>query len=139
SDLPSKIRAGIDRRYISSIILLKETSHGDENPELLKRFVFGRINTGGVQLAPQEIRNALYNGTMNDLCKSLSALPSLRRLWGIPEDVEARVSAPSAGVGEEEDTLFSTTSTEASIPEAWRKMVDVELVLRFFANRQRLI
>ncbi len=139
SDLPSKIRAGIDRRYISSIILLKETSHGDENPELLKRFVFGRINTGGVQLAPQEIRNALYNGPMNDLCKSLSALPSLRRLWGIPEDVEARVSAPSAGVGEEEDTLFSTTSTEASIPEAWRKMVDVELVLRFFANRQRLI
>lgn len=137
--LPSRIKAGIDRRYISSIILLKETTHGDEDPELLKRFVFGRINTGGVQLTPQELRNALYDGPMNQLCKELAHSTTLRRLWGIPENVEELVDR-HVEIDDEEDTLdIDVRDDEGSIPAAWRKMVDVELVLRFFANRQRMI
>ncbi|WP_273654475.1 DUF262 domain-containing protein [Cellulomonas fimi] len=137
--LPSRIRAGIDRRYISSIILLKETSHGGEDPDLLKRFVFGRINTGGVQLAPQELRNALYDGPMNQLCKELAGLDALRRLWGIPLNVEALVDHRAETEDGQGEFDLDLDVPDPVIPLAWRKMVDVELVLRFFANRQRMI
>lgn len=139
-ELPERIRAGVNRRYLSSIVLLKETSHGDENPELLKRFVFGRINTGGVKLSPQELRNALYDGPMNVLCKRLSRSPALRRLWGIPEKVEDLVEARDERE-EERPTLFGDDEdrVDATVPRDWRDMTDVELVLRFFANRQRMI
>lgn len=141
--LPSRIRDGVNRRYISSIILLKETSHGDEDPDRLKRFVFGRINTGGVKLSPQELRNALYDGPMNRLCKELSKEPSLRRMWGIPENVEDLVNKFDDPADSTEETLAieleGADLTDAAVPRAWRDMTDVELVLRFFANRQRLI
>ncbi|ROQ98212.1 uncharacterized protein DUF262 [Streptomyces sp. 2132.2] len=142
SKLPSRIRDGISRRYLSSIVLLKETSHGAEDPERLKRFVFGRINTGGVQLSHQEVRNALYDGPMNSKCKELAASPSLRRLWGIPENVEALVGQASeadSALEELSDVPDGGSGQQLVIPRAWREMTDVELVLRFFANRQRMI
>lgn len=143
-ELPSRIRDGINRRYVSSIILLKETSHGDDDPDRLKRFVFGRINTGGVKLSPQELRNALYDGPMNQLCKKLATERTLRTLWRIPENVEDLVNKFD---DEPDDPLAATLAidlegvdlTDAAVPRAWRDMTDVELVLRFFANRQRMI
>lgn len=139
--LPSRIKAGIDRRYISSIILLKETSHGDEDPERLKRFVFGRINTGGVKLSPQEVRNALYDGPMNDLCKELAASKRLRQLWGIPTEVEELIEHPERAFADENMLDFDVDIElgRDPVPEDYRQMIDVELVLRFFANRQRMI
>lgn len=139
--LPSRIKAGIDRRYISSIILLKETSHGDEDPERLKRFVFGRINTGGVKLSAQEVRNALYDGPMNDLCKELSSCKQLRQLWGIPVEVEELVEHPERAFSDENMLDFDVDIEigRDPVPEDYRQMVDVELVLRFFANRQRMV
>ncbi|WP_405459544.1 DUF262 domain-containing protein [Streptomyces sp. NBC_00101] len=142
SKLPSRIRDGISRRYLSSIVLLKETSHGEEDPERLKRFVFGRINTGGVQLSHQEVRNALYDGPMNNRCKELATTPSLRRLWGIPENVESLVGQASevdAALEDFPEIPNSEAEQQPIIPRAWREMTDVELVLRFFANRQRMI
>lgn len=142
AELPSRIKDGINRRYLSSIVLLKETSHGDEDPERLKRFVFGRINTGGVKLSHQELRNALYDGPMNVMCKELSKNHSLRRLWGIPVDVEDLVSLRSQPGPSEEDALdlpLEGVDDATPIPAAYRTMTDVELVLRFFANRQRMI
>ena len=47
SQLPSKVRDGIDRRYISSIILLKETASSEEQAAQLKKMVFERLNSGG--------------------------------------------------------------------------------------------
>ncbi|WP_144877526.1 DUF262 domain-containing protein [Microbacterium sp. 1.5R] len=140
-DLPSRIKAGIDRRYISSIILLKETSHGGEDPEQLKRFVFGRINTGGVKLTAQELRNALYEGPMNRLCKQLSSFPALRRLWDIPENVEELIISPESALRDDSMLDFDVEIIGAPdpVPELYRDMSDVELVLRFFANRQRML
>jgi hypothetical protein len=141
ADLPSRIRAGIDRRYISSIILLRETSHGDEDPEQLKRFVFGRINTGGVKLTDQELRNALYDGPMNRLCKELSALPALRAMWGIPQNVEELMDSTEALVPDPSMLDFEVEGGAHfdPVPRTYREMADVELVLRFFANRQRML
>lgn len=41
-------------------------------PEEVKRNVFKRLNTGGLPLSPQEIRNALYTGYATELLKRLS-------------------------------------------------------------------
>ena len=67
SNLPEQIRKGIDRRYISSIILLQETAKSEEEANRLKQLVFERINSGGEKLKAQEIRNALYPGKLNSL------------------------------------------------------------------------
>jgi hypothetical protein len=43
-----------------------------DTPELVKRNIFKRINTGGIRLSPQEIRNALYQGKSTELLINLS-------------------------------------------------------------------
>jgi len=63
--LPAEIRKGIDRRSISYIVLLKESAPTTEDEALLRQEVFERLNTGGIRLSPQEIRNALYQGRFN--------------------------------------------------------------------------
>lgn len=127
SELPEQIRRGIDRRYLSSIILLYETARDQEEAERLKQLVFERINSGGEDLAPQETRNALYPGPMNRLCILLSRDPSLCAMWGLPQPT------PS------EEILNPNWQPPAELltNSSFSKMEDVELVLRFFAHRQR--
>lgn len=117
--LPDKIRAGLDRRSITSISLLKESTSDEDEASSLRETVFERLNTGGVQLTRQEIRNALYRSKMNNLIERLSRLPIFRKAWGIPTFVENEIEE-TAGLLE--------------IP-MFAKMEDVEMVLRFFALR----
>lgn len=42
--------------------------------------IFHRLNTGGMKLNNQEIRNCIYNGTLNNLLKELDKYPAWRRL-----------------------------------------------------------
>jgi hypothetical protein len=125
SQLPEQIRRGIDRRYLSSIILLQETAKSELEALRLKQLVFERINSGGVKLEPQEARNATYNGPLNDLCIKLARNPYLCCMWGIPEPTP-------------EELDEKAISDELLANESYRKMDDVELVLRFFGYRQRL-
>ena len=124
--LPEQVRRGVDRRYLSSIILLQETAKNDAEAERLKQLVFERINSGGVRLEHQESRNAIYDGPLNRLCIKLSRNESLCRTWGIPEPTK-----------EEIETEGGTISQELLENPDYRQMKDVELVLRFFAFRQR--
>lgn len=130
SQLPSKVRDGIDRRYISSIILLKETAETEVQAGMLKKLVFERLNSGGVKLGSQETRNAVYSGPLNTLCLQLSENQSFRRMWGIPLDPDA------AGRDGDEDAEDMLDEATASGMRMFQKMEDVELVLRFFAYRQ---
>ncbi len=114
-ELPEQVKRGIDRRYLSSIILLQETAKSQAEAEKLKKVVFERLNSGGEKLTPQEIRNALYNGKFNQLCIELAQNDFFRKMWNIPLESEG------------EKKLLES--------EAYRKMEDVELVLRFFAYR----
>jgi len=123
--LPDQIKRGIDRRYLSSIILLHETAKSDEEAQRLKQLVFERLNSGGVKLEPQESRNAIYNGPLNQLCIKLSRNEYLCRMWNIPAPTDAELKEKSIS-----DELLNNDS--------YRTMEDVELVLRFFAYRQRL-
>lgn len=115
SELPEQIKKGIDRRYLSSIILLQETAKSPEEAARMKQLVFERLNSGGIKLEPQETRNALYDGPLNKLCLILARDAFLCKMWEIPEK-------------ELGDELLEN--------EPYRKMEDVELVLRFFAFRQ---
>jgi len=112
SELPSEVRKGVDRRYISSIILLEETAKTPEEAEELKQIVFERLNSGGEKLTSQETRNALYPGKFNKLCIKLSEYKNFKLMLKIPID-----------------------ENELLLNNSYKKMVDVELVLRFFAYR----
>lgn len=123
--LPEQVRRGIDRRRIPTITLLKETASELLEAQRLKQVVFERINSGGIDLSPQESRNALYPGPMNSLCERLARNPSFCSTWGLP--------APDI------DEITSGTRSEELLSDSvYRRMDDVELVLRFFAHRQRV-
>ena len=121
SDLPDKIKNGIDRRYLSSIIILNESAKDENQADFLKKIVFQRLNSGGVKLNSQETRNALYNGNLNELCKELSTNNMFKKMWNIEENSE---------IDEDYSNLDSGCQNEL-----YRSMGDVELVLRFFAFR----
>ncbi|WP_332819992.1 DUF262 domain-containing protein [Sphingopyxis sp.] len=52
-------------------------------------FVFERINTGGIRLSPQEIRNCISQGKFNRIVKSLNDDPHWRSVFG-PENKRAK-------------------------------------------------
>ncbi len=65
--------------------------------------IFNRLNTGGMKLNAQEIRNCMYHGNYNDLIKKLALDSNFVYLLGSSQD------------------------------KLYRRMIDSELVLRFFA------
>lgn len=118
SKLPSEIKSGIDRRYLSSLILLKETANSKAKAEEMKQLVFERINSGGAKLEYQESRNALHSGKFNDLAIELSRNEYFCRIFDIPiSDSPMNETDELAG-----NTMYKT-------------MADVEMVVRFFAMR----
>jgi len=52
--------------------------------------IFHRLNTGGLKLTNQEIRNAIYNGPLNDLLKECNNKIEWRTLIGIKSNVKYR-------------------------------------------------
>lgn len=127
SQLPQKIKEGIDRRQLSAITLLKESTGDMITADKMKKIVFERLNTGGVQLEDQEIRNALCQGPFNTCCIELSYDTTFRQLWGL-DDVSGNEDVTKLGLDDESNLL-------AAKNRFVRRMYDVELVLRYFAMR----
>ena len=119
SNLPTEIQAGIDRRTLSSIVVITESAKTVEHAMYLKRLTFERLNTGGVELSNQEIRNCLYHGQFNDSLIELADDPTFKNAWGIPDSDR---NDPAKEKEKEKNNLY-------------KKMEDVELILRFFALR----
>ena len=120
AELPNKIRAGLDRRAISSIVLLTESAQEEEDAIFLRQLVFERLNTGGIKLERQEIRNSLGSGLFNNMLFKLARLDSFRKIWELPKFEEEELTNHKLPIY---DTAF------------FRKMEDIEVVLRFFALR----
>lgn len=120
SDLPNKIRSGLDRRSISSIVLLKESAPNDEDAIFLRQLVFERLNTGGVKLERQEIRNSLGSGLFNDMLFELARLDLFRDIWDLPHFEEEELESHQLPIYEK---------------AFFKKMEDIEVILRFFALR----
>jgi hypothetical protein len=117
--LPDKVKAGIDRRSITSIVLLKESAGDEDEVAMLRQNVFERLNTGGIKLERQEIRNAIYRSPFNDMLDEITKWDRFRHVWGVPRFVEGEVENNPDLL---RNTLFS-------------KMGDSEIALRFFALR----
>lgn len=102
-DLSPKLRRVLETRpNIRAIIILRQS-----DPDI-KFEVFQRLNTGGVKLNAQEIRNSAFPGPLNDLVLSLSESQDFHDALGIRSK---RTSA------------------------IWQEMRDAEFVLRFLTFR----
>lgn len=98
--LPAREQRFLKTRTMRAIII-----QADSHPNM-KFEIFERLNTGGLALNAQEIRNAIYHGPFNDLLSELEQYSGYRDALGI-----RRVR---------------------------KRMVDRELILRFFALRYEL-
>lgn len=121
--LPPLVRRGLERAKISAITLMSDSASTAEDSLDLRAQVFERLNTGGERLNPQELRNSLYSGEFNLLVIELSRVRAFTDAWEIPdhENNTRADGTPSANLAA--NTLF-------------KRMTDVEIVLRFFAFRE---
>jgi len=123
SELPTHLKRGLDRRRVSAVILLAESSPktADDFPDIRKE-IFERLNTGGTALNHQELRNCVFAGAFNKLIIELARGARFCQMWDIPPydkniDSKGRVSEALR-----DNILFQT-------------MADCQIVLRFFAFR----
>jgi len=91
SELDPQVQRSIKRRYISAIILLKETANNEFEEKALKQLIFERLNTGGTELNYQEIRNALYQGEFNRRIIVMSENPLFIELFPFSEKSISRM------------------------------------------------
>lgn len=100
SKLPGDLRDALKTRAtLRATIILRQS-----DPDV-KTIVFQRLNKGGMVLNAQEVRNAAYPGSLNDLIMELSELPMMHKLLRIVKPATSQV---------------------------WKQMRDAELVLRYF-------
>lgn len=78
-ELTDEEQRRIKSTTIHSIIFIQESPE-DGNNSLFE--LFERINTGGKVLNNQEIRNCIYQGSLNDLLVELNDYPNWRILYG---------------------------------------------------------
>ncbi len=121
--LPPLVRRGLDRAKISAITLMSDNGSGLENSLDLRAQVFERLNTGGEQLNQQELRNSLYSGDFNNLLIELSRIRAFTDAWEIPNH-------------DENTRADGTPSAVLAANTLYKRMTDVEIVLRFFAFRE---
>lgn len=89
--LTYKSLADDDRRRLDDSILhatiVKQDEPSDDQSSIYH--IFERINTGGIQLTPQEIRACIYHGPFQALLQNLNRVGSWRSVYG-PEDSRMR-------------------------------------------------
>jgi hypothetical protein len=78
-DLDDETRRTLDNTFIQATIV-----RTDGSPTSLDAVyqIFERLNTGGTQLTPHEIRVALYSGPLIEFLTSLNSVPAWRSLYG---------------------------------------------------------
>ncbi len=122
-ECPAHVVRTLDRASVSTVVLLLESDQGysgtlDLRPSDLRRHVFDRLNTGGIKLNAQEIRNAMNPGPLRDAILRMSQLPVFTEVFRIPPyDPEEK---------ESEERIKNNL---------YAKMTDCELALRFVALR----
>ncbi len=97
-----------EQRFLSKRIRLRAVIILPQSPAEIKLQTFQRLNTGGVQLNAQEIRNIAFRGPLNDLIMDISSDTHFHRMLGIRDKRRSALH---------------------------QQMRDAELVLRFFAFR----
>ena len=122
---PPRVKRTLDRASLSAIVLLMESESERPNQGTLsltdiRRLVFDRLNTGGMKLNPQELRNAQNPGEFNEAIIELSRFDLFTEGFGIPAYTEENPEDYYVNPQRQKNNLYST-------------MKDCELVLRYFA------
>lgn len=78
-DLDAEDRRRLDDSIIHATIIRQDQPTEDQSSIYL---IFERLNTGGVNLQPQEIRIALYRGEFVRVLRKLNENPEWRKLFG---------------------------------------------------------
>ncbi|WP_169735653.1 DUF262 domain-containing protein [Microvirgula aerodenitrificans] len=77
-----------DRENLNNSVLhatvVKQDSPNDGDTSMYH--IFGRLNSGGRRLTPQEIRTAVYHGSVIDAIKTANSLPKWRKIFGPEND-----------------------------------------------------
>jgi hypothetical protein len=101
SELDASLQSVLQTRAsLRAIILLRLSD------PLIKYHVFQRLNTGGVRLNSQEVRNVTFAGPLNDAIVEASGYKQFTKLLGLTDAGKAKAAI-------------------------WQQMRDVELVLRY--------
>lgn len=84
TSLNGKTADDLDRSQIRRLKGLKVTLNTlrKGTPPEVKLAIFQRVNTEGIRLNPQEIRNALYSRRANNLIRKMASLESFKRATG---------------------------------------------------------
>lgn len=122
SQLPPKMRRGLDRAKLSAHILLADAEDQNDKVDDIRTLVFDRLNTGGEKLNAQELRNALYSGPFAEMLVEISSDERFTNIWKIPRHDE----------NTDED---GTPNDHLRSNALFKSMKDCEIVLRFFAFR----
>ncbi len=80
-DLSEEERRTLDNSVIHATVVKQESP---ENDDTGMYHIFERLNTGGRKLVPQEIRSAIYHGSLIDLLKRLNKNEKWREIFGPP-------------------------------------------------------
>jgi len=100
-DVPFRLRLGEDSKWNGlTFEELGEDDTGTLENSVLRAFimrqvnpddstsiyhVFERLNTGGTQLTPQEVRNCVYHGPFSDLLREMNQTPAWRDMLANPK------------------------------------------------------
>jgi hypothetical protein len=123
---PPRMKRTLDRASLSAIVLLleseaeKKDAQGSLSLTDIRRLVFDRLNTGGMKLNPQELRNAQNPGQFNDAIVRLSRFDLFTHVFGIPPYTEKNAEDYYINPERQRNALYNS-------------MKDCELVLRYFA------
>ena len=132
SQCTPKVQRTLERASVSAIVLLLESDTAksalreiaNSEPRFstldIRRLVFNRINTGGTNLNPQEVRNALNPGPFNEMIIGLSRWSKFTDTFEIPPHDGNHPGYERGGNGRGTNALY-------------RSMKDCEIVLRYFA------
>lgn len=75
-------RSQFDLRPVRNVIV-KQTKPPEDDSSVFE--MFNRLNTGGINLRPQEIRGSLYHSPFYDLLHRINLLDGWRRLLQLPD------------------------------------------------------
>lgn len=77
-----------DRENLNNCVIhatvIKQDSPNDGDTSMFH--IFGRLNSGGRRLTPQEIRTAVYHGTLIEILKSVNSNAIWRKIFGPEND-----------------------------------------------------
>lgn len=122
---PPRVKRTLDRASISAIVLLMEseaerTINNSVTITDIRRLVFDRLNTGGMKLNAQELRNAQNPGPLNETIVKLSRYELFTNVFGIPAYTETDPEDYYINPVRQKNYLYSS-------------MKDCELILRYVA------